>query len=188
MDTMTSDALAPISRISLVFLVLSIVSQECAAQLEEGKALVRDSVIAAAREIIDTQKYCALVTVDSSGCPHARTMTPFPPEEDMAVWIATNSRSRKVQEIKNNPQVCLYYADHNAATGSVAITGKAFLVDDKNEKEKRKRKYWDQAFPDWTYLILIKVVPEKLEVLNYKRSMVNAPVTWAMPSVEFMHP
>jgi len=145
----------------------------------------RDAVIAAAREIMSLQKYCALVTVDSSGQAHIRTMNPFPPELDMTVWVATNSRCRKVQEIRNDSRVCLYYADHSEALGSVVLTGRAVLVDDMSEKLKRKRDYWDQAFPDWNFLILIKVIPEKLEVLNYKRNLSNADITWQTPAIEF---
>jgi hypothetical protein len=62
------------------------------------------------------------------------------------------------------------------------------LVDDMNEKLKRKRAYWDQAFPDWKYLLLIKVIPEKMDVLNYKRGMLNDSVTWRTPSIEFKNP
>jgi general stress protein 26 len=160
-------------------------SPECKAQEKPTAFAERDSIIAAAREIIGMQKYCALVTVDSSGKPQVRTMNPFPPEDDMTVWIATNSRSRKVKEIRNNPQVCLYYSNHNQATGYVSITGKAVLVDDMNEKLKRKREYWNKAFPDWKYLILIQVIPERLEVINYKRGMLNDSVTWSTPSIEF---
>ncbi len=145
----------------------------------------RDAVIAAAREIMGMQKYCALVTIDSLGQPQVRTMNPFPPEDDMTVWIATNSRCRKVQEIQADCRVCLYYADHKEASGYVSISGKAFLVDEMSEKLKRKRDYWEQAFPDWEYLILIQVVPEKLEVVNYKRGMLNDEVTWRAPSIDF---
>ncbi len=165
--------------------LLSLTVGVCSAQPAEPTPQSRDSLLSAAREIMGMQKYCALITVDSSGHPHARTMNPFPPEADMTVWIATNSRSRKVREIRNNPTVCLYYADHKEAHGYVAITGRAVLVDDMNEKLKRKREYWSQAFPDWKYLILIKVVPEQLDVLNYARGGTNEPVTWRVPSVEF---
>ncbi len=65
------------------------------------------------------------------------------------------------------------------------INGLAILVDEANEKLKRKRDYWDQAFPDWQYLMLIKVIPQRLEVLNYQRGMLNADVTWQAPSIEF---
>ncbi len=142
------------------------------------------SMLAAAREIMTGQTYCALVTVDASGRPQIRTMNPFPPEEDMTVWMATNSRSRKAQEIRLNPQVCLYYANHKEATGTVVIHGEAFLVDDMEEKLKRKRAYWDQSFPDWKYLLLIKVVAREVEVLNYRCSFLNDPETWRIPVME----
>jgi general stress protein 26 len=161
----------------------------CARAQEKNSASTeRDSVIAAAKEIMAQQKYCALATIDSSGHPDVRTMNPFPPDDDMTVWMATNTRSRKVREIRNNPKVSLYYANHGNATGFVCITGTAVLTQDTNEIQKRKREYWSQAFPDWKYLVLIKVIPERLEVLNYKRGKLNEPVTWAPPSVVFTNP
>ena len=33
--------------------------------------------------------------------------------------------------------------------------------------------------------ILIKVVPEKMEVINYKLGIIGDPVTWLVPFVEF---
>jgi general stress protein 26 len=155
------------------------------AQQKETVKAGRDSIINAAREIIGNLKYCALITIDSAGRANVRTMNPFPPEKDMTVWMATNSRSRKYFEIQKNPKVSLYYADHSKADGYVTIIGRAVLVDDMSEKLKRKREYWDQAFPDWKYLILIKVIPERLEVINYKRKLYNAEITWDAPSVEF---
>jgi len=146
------------------------------------------SMIAAAREIMAGQTYCALITQDAQGRPQIRTMNPFPPEDDMTVWMATNSRSRKAQEIRSNPQVCLYYANHKEATGTVVIHGEAFLVDEMEEKLKRKRAYWDQSFPDWKYLLLIKVVAREVEVLNYRCSFLNDPVTWRIPVMEMKVP
>ena len=52
------------------------------------------------------------------------------------------------------------------------------------KKLKRKRDYWDQAFPDYKYLVLIKVIPEKIDVLNYKRGLLNDPVTWRTPELQ----
>jgi general stress protein 26 len=173
--------------ISSLIVLLICSALQSGAQAKRAAVVDRDSVIAAAREIMGLQTYCALITVDSSGIAHARTMNPFPPEKDMTVWIATNSRSRKVREIRNNPRVCLYYADHAQASGYVAMNGRAVLVDDMNEKLKRKRSYWDSAFPDWKYLILIKVIPERLEVINYRRGMLNDTLTWSAPEVRFEH-
>src|SRR5512134_2116246 len=144
----------------------------------------RARLVAAARQIMGAQTYCALVTIDEAGRPQVRTMNPFPPEEDMTVWFATNTRSRKVREMRRDPRVALYYSDHAKAIGYVQITGHAVLVDDREEILKRKRAYWDQAFPGLQNLVLVKVVPERLDVLNYKAGVQADPETWRTPSVE----
>jgi general stress protein 26 len=113
-------------------------------------------------------------------------MNPFPPEEDMTVWFATNTRSRKVREIRRDPRVTLYYADHAKAIGYVTLAGRAVLVEDMQEILKRKRAYWDQAFPGLKNLVLIKVVPERLDVLNYKAGTQADPETWRTPSIELV--
>ncbi len=168
-------------------LVLTLFGLSCIAssQTATSSHYQPDSIIAAAREIIGLQQYCALVTMDSANQPNIRTMNPFPPDSAMTVWIATSSRTRKAEEIQRNPNVSLYYADHAHARGYVAIRGRASLVDDPQEKIKRKRDYWKYAFPDFKYLLLIKVVPERMEVINYQRGIVADSLTWMPPSVQF---
>ena len=68
----------------------------------------RATLIAAAREIIAAARFCALVTVDDSGQPHARGMDPFEPDEDFTIWMGTNRHTRKVREIARDPRVTLY--------------------------------------------------------------------------------
>ena len=48
-------------------------------------------------------KTCALITLDSEGRPRVRVMDPFIPENDFTVWFGTNPKTRKVEQIKNNP-------------------------------------------------------------------------------------
>ena len=171
---------------SMLFLLTLAALSPARAQEKEKQPPVLDraALIAAAREIMTAQTYCALVTIDETGRPQVRTMNPFPPEEDMSVWFATNTRSRKVREIRRDPRVALYYSNHANAIGYVQITGHAVLVDDKQEILKRKRAYWDQAFPGLQNLVLIKVVPERLDVLDYKAGVQADPETWRTPSIE----
>ena len=61
-----------------------------------------DILLSVAREYMQTVRYCALITVDSNGQPHVRAMDPFLPDENMVVYLGTNPKSRKVQEIRNN--------------------------------------------------------------------------------------
>jgi general stress protein 26 len=174
------------SAFALSLLTLAVLSPSRAQEKEkQPPELDRAALIAAAREIMTAQTYCALVTIDETGRPQVRTMNPFPPDEDMVVWFATNTRSLKVRQMRKDPRVTLYYADHLNATGYVALSGRAELTEDTAEILKRKRAYWDQAFPGLRNLVLIKVVPERLEVLNYKAGTQANPDTWRPPVVEF---
>ena len=144
----------------------------------------RAAMLAGAREIMAAQTYCALITLDDSGRPQVRTMNPFPPDADFVVWMATHTRSRKAAQIRKDPRVTLYYSNHATAIGYVAITGRAELTEDAAEIQKRKRAYWDQAFPGLKNLTLIKVIPERLEVVNYKAGLNNDPEGFRAPAID----
>jgi general stress protein 26 len=149
------------------------------------QAADRDTIMTAAREIIRETIYCALVTVDSTGQPQVRTMNPFPANNEFITWFATSRTSRKVKEIRNNPKVCVYYADHNNAKGYVSITGTAEVIDDKNLLLKMKRAYWE-GIPGWQEkFVLIKIIPETLEVINYRYGLNNNSDTFRAPSIGF---
>ena len=141
-------------------------------------------LLKAASEIIGQVKYCALITLDESGHPQVRTMEPFPPEENFIIWFGTNKNSRKVVEIKNDPRVTVYYGDPSG-NGYVVITGTAFLVDDPKEKEKRWMEHWEQFYPDRdANYLLIKVIPQRLEVVSYKHGLTGDSVSWRAPRIE----
>ncbi|MCW5518776.1 pyridoxamine 5'-phosphate oxidase family protein [Aureitalea sp. L0-47] len=139
----------------------------------------------AAREIIKEAGTCVLITLDDESIPMARIMDPFPPESDFTVWFGTKSESRKVDQIKNNPTVTLYYQDSDAS-GYVVIHGKAQIVDDEKEKEKRWKNAWEAFYPNNKEgYLLIKVSPEWMEILSYTRGIVGDPITWKTPTVTF---
>jgi general stress protein 26 len=145
----------------------------------------RDTLIIAAKEIIKETTYCALATIDSTGQPQVRTMNPFPANDELITWFATSRTSRKVREIKNNPKVCVYWANHINAKGYVAITGTAEVIDDKELLLKMKRDYWS-GIPDWqNRFVLIRIKPETLEVINYKHGLNNDANTFKAPSITF---
>ena len=140
-----------------------------------------DTLMVAAREIISETHYCALVTIDSTGQPQVRTMNPFPLKDEFIIWFATSRDSRKVREIRNNPKVCVYYADHVNAKGYVNITGNAEVIDDKELLVKMKRDYWE-GMANWKdVFVLIRIVPENIEVINYKHGLNNDPKTFRAP-------
>lgn len=145
----------------------------------------RDTIILAAHEIINETTYCGLATVDSLGQPQIRTMNPFPVKEDFVIWFATARTSRKVKEIKKNPNVSVYFANHITAKGYVNINGTASVIDDKELLIKMKREYWNGIKGWQDIFVLIKIIPKSIEVINYKHGINNDPNTLKAPTISF---
>jgi general stress protein 26 len=163
------------------FLLSLFIQQQASAQTTYS----RDSLLAAAKDIITQTTYCGLITVDATGQAQTRTMNPFPVGDDFVVWFATSRTSTKVKELKDNPKVSVYFADHGKAIGYVNLSGKASVIDDKELLVKMKREYWN-GIPNWQDIfVLIKIEPKSLQVINYKFGINNDPQTFRAPSLEF---
>jgi general stress protein 26 len=147
----------------------------------------RDRVLEVAREIARKARYCALITIDRSGRPAARTMYPLPPETDFVVWMATNPASEKVRQISRDPHVTLYYFDPDSQ-GYVSLMGRAQLVNDAKDKAKHWAEAWNQFYPNRESAILIVVTPEKLQMVSVKHKIFGDRKTSAPPTVEFERP
>ena len=155
------------------------------AMIQAVTPMSRDTLLKAAREIITETDHCALITADSAGLPHVRTMSHFPFTPDFVIWFATARNSVKVAKIKHNPKVCVYFSDHVKSDGYVAVVGKAEIIDDKALLLSKKRDYWN-GIPGWQdVFVLIRIVPEKLEVINYPRGVNSDAETSKAPCVIF---
>src|SRR5262245_51412655 len=147
----------------------------------------RSTVLGVARTLMEAAGYCALITVDAEGRAQARTMDPFPPEDELTVWMATNSASRKVAEIRANPRVTLFFFDPKSS-GAVTILGEARLIDDAGEKARRWKPSWSrfykQANRGADYL-LIRVKPTRLQVVSEAHGLPGDPGTWRAAVVYF---
>ena len=166
-------------------LIIIIIPIKIFSQNIELNDTTKDKLIVAAREIIDASSTCALITLDNEFVPMVRIMDPFPPESDFTVWFGTNAQSRKVNQIRNNPTVSLYYQD-NDASGYVVIHGKAKIIDNQKEKQKRWKDAWEAFYPNNREgYLLIKVSPEWMEILSTTRGIIGDQKTWKTPIVRF---
>ena len=151
----------------------------------ETKDSLNLKLINAAREIMTAAGDCALTTLDEEGRPRVRAMSPFLPEDDLTVWFGTNPKSRKVEQIKNDSRVTLFYLDSDAS-GYVMIHGTAQIIDDPKEEEKYWKNEWESFYPNRPVdYLLIKVTPLWLEVISYTRGVFGDPATWQPPKVIF---
>lgn len=166
-------------------LILTLIPSSGFSQESEQADLLSKKLSEAAREIMTSAETCALITLDQEGRPRVRVMDPFMPEKDFSVWLGTNVNSRKVEQIKNDSRVTLYYLEDEDA-GYVMIHGSAQLVDDSKNKEKWWKPEWEAFYPDDREgYILIKVVPEWMEVISYTHNILGDPTSWEPPMVVF---
>lgn len=151
-----------------------------AAQTPPAATPDRPRVIQAAREVMQKARYCTLVTIGEDDHPQARVMDPFLPEDDMTVWIATNSMTRKAAQIRKDPRVTLLYLD-SAGQEYVTVLGRAELVRDPLEKAKRWKEEWAAFYRDKNRgddYLLIRVRPSRLEIVSESHGLTNDPQTW----------
>jgi len=171
--------------IYIIFTILLFIPFKSFSQNIEPNDVLNVKIKKAAREIMIAAGTCALITIDDEGRPRVRVMDPFLPENDFTIWFGTNPKSRKVNQIKKNSKVTLYYLDSDSS-GYVMIHGIAQLVDDHKEKEKRWKDEWEAFYPNKPEgYILIKVSPEWMEVISYSHGILGDPSTWQPPVILF---
>ena len=183
---MNSKSFIHLSKFHLLIILL-VFSTYYNLNAQENETVVneRKKFLKSTRELISEVRFCALITQDEDGQAHVRIMDPFAPDENFIIWFGTNTNSRKAEEIRSNENVTLYYADPNGS-GYVSIMGKASLVDDPDLKERWWKEEWKAYYPKGRKnYILIKVIPEEIEVINYKNNITGDKDSWEVPSAKF---
>jgi len=173
----------------VVFALLAVcgVPTPATAQDPPRAAPERAAVIAAAKEVMEAARYCALITIGPDGFPQARTVDTFVPEDDLTVWIGTKPVTRKVAEIRANPQVTLYYFDAGPMN-YVTMLGTAEIVADPAMKAKYWKEDWASFYEDRNRgddYVLIRVRPVRLEIVSYTHNLINDPRTWRPVTIVF---
>ena len=75
-----------------------------------------------------------LATVDGDQ-PRVRPVSPIV-EDDMSVWVTTYSTSRKVKQIRQNPKICLAFAEQPSGDKAAIVVGEAQIIPDMEEKKR----------------------------------------------------
>lgn len=168
----------------LFFIFLSISLTSCS-QNKKSTITVKPTIKVVAKEIMTNAKTCALITLDTNNRPRVRMMGTLQSDDDFTVWFGTNPKSRKVEQIKHNPEVTLYYTEEGNS-GYVMIQGKAEIVNDAKEKEIHWREDWKAFYPNYPDdYMLIKVSPNWMEVVSYKHNILGNEETWEPVKVVF---
>jgi len=112
-------------------------------------------------ELIETSKAAYLTTIDNEGFPITRAMfnlrnkEQFPEfseffanqEHEYIIYISTNTSSSKIEHIKKNPKICVYYCDPENFKG-VMFGGEVDKIDDMEIKRKIWLDWWTRYYPE----------------------------------------
>jgi general stress protein 26 len=109
---------------------------------------------------------CVLATVTEDGKPWARYVTPFA-DDNLIIWMATFANSRKIAQIRRNPEVHLTtgVTDARIAMPYLQIQGRAEILTDQETKKAAWSEYLTQIFsgPDDPNYVVCKITPYRIE-------------------------
>ncbi len=138
-----------------------------------------EAVVTSARKTIRRGYDCFFVTVDGAGTARLRLVTPIIIEPDLTIWIAAHSRSRKVAEIRAGSPVSLGFRRRHARFVYAAFWGRAEILADAETKRRQWRwVLWASFTSGWDHpdYVLIRFVPERLEVLDFYANVLRRPI------------
>ena len=119
-----------------------------------------------------------LATITEDGKPWARYVTPFA-DENLTFWMATFINSRKVAQIKKNPEVHLTtgVSDPEKAESYLQIQGRAEILTDEETKKTLWFDHLAQIFsgPDDPNYCVCKITPYRVE---YQGMNMQPPEVW----------
>jgi general stress protein 26 len=112
-------------------------------------------------ELIENSTAAYLTTIDYEGYPITRAMfnlrnkEQFPEfsqffakqDNEFMIYISTNTSSSKVEHIKKNPKIAVYFCDPEDFKG-IMFGGQAEIVDDPKIKQKIWLDWWTRYYPE----------------------------------------
>jgi general stress protein 26 len=115
----------------------------------------------------DNFLHANLATTDGDQ-PRVRIVSPIV-EDDMSIWITTRSTSRKVNQLQDNPKVCLAFVELPDGDKAAIVIGEALIIPD----IEKKRRVWKLApfdlyehfpnGPDSDDFCVLKIIPKRIE-------------------------
>ena len=144
--------------------------------------MTADQLLNAVRGLMKTTEYCFFITRGGDGQSQARLMQPYDPENDLTIYFGASPASRKVRELQKQSRVSLAFFNQQE-TAYVTLLGTATITDKPDLVRKYWRANWNDLFPggpEGDDYLLIKFVPERIEMMNYAHQ--------AMPQPYSLHP
>jgi len=118
-----------------------------------------ESIRASAMDLVARSEHLVLSTLDDHGSPDARMLfnlrhhrrgaflkAPVALESHWDTWVATNTSSRKIRELRADARCCLYYFDTNRFEG-LTLQGVMEDVEDIEVRNAIWQPAWEMFYP-----------------------------------------
>jgi general stress protein 26 len=102
--------------------------------IKDALALVNDSTIA------------MLGTNGDNGCPNIKAMIKMENEGLQRIWFSTNTSSKRVAQVLQNPKTCVYFVDMNQWMG-LMLVGTVEVLQDAESKQRLWRPGFEKYYP-----------------------------------------
>jgi pyridoxamine 5'-phosphate oxidase len=96
-------------------------------------------------KLVARSKVAMLGTVGKGGFPEIRAMLKTGNDGLKTVWFSTNTSSRKVRQIQDDPRACVYFAD-NAHFKGLRLIGNAEILLDPASKRELWQPWFEQYY------------------------------------------
>ncbi|MDG3583872.1 MULTISPECIES: pyridoxamine 5'-phosphate oxidase family protein [Galbibacter] len=150
----------------------------------------KQELLDAIKDVKHPFRYFTMATIGINHSPRLRTVVLREVQDDLALTIYTDKRSKKVTHLKENNNVCLLFFNHNEML-QLKVDGKAFLEADekiiqhgwKQVKVSSKKDYSTSRDPgtkikdpemieyleNVNHFAIIHIIPSKIEYLQLKK-------------------
>ncbi|UCE49977.1 MAG: pyridoxamine 5'-phosphate oxidase family protein [Phycisphaerales bacterium] len=126
-------------------------------------------------ELMETVDVAYLSTIDSNGFPHTRIMSNLRDkkqhpnlagffekhQEDFLIYMVTSSSSAKMQHIRNNPKVSVYFASYTEVPTDFQCLMLAGEIEEISDQQLKKQLwqsgweiFWQKGVDDPEYTVL----------------------------------
>ena len=131
-------------------------------------------------KLLEEGKAASFTTIDEEGYPHTRgifnlrNIKQFPTlsdffkrhQEDLTIYISTNTSSNKVRHVKTNSKVSMCVLNPDSGRG-ITLGGEVEVITDEKIKKELWLDWWTQYYPkgvnDEDYTIL-RLRPKSIEI------------------------
>lgn len=107
--------------------------------------------------LLDRNNVVMVGTQGPDGYPNIKAMFKIEAEGIHTLWFSTNTSSKRVTQLRENPRACIYIADHNSVRG-LMLTGEIEILTDMDSRQRLWKDgceiYYPQGVSDPDYSVL----------------------------------